>query len=152
MDTMLQQPDKSTEPRILVQSSRVPWHKANGVKRLSVFLGLTAAFSVFLMAAGILYYRYLTVQQPTCSVWVMGSSAFEGATITVSSLSLETPLRDTIRANARFSARFFMNPGKYHITITDKDGKSRFDDTVDLYPSFPRSIDLTRPKPETPPS
>lgn len=149
---MPQQPDMPPQPRVVERASRVPWHKSNGITRLSVFLGLTAAFSVFLLAAGLLYYRYLTVQQPTCSVWVMGNSTLDGTTITVSAPSLEAPLRDTIRPASRFSARFFMNPGNYHIVIIDKDGKTLFDDRVDLYPSFPFGVDLTRTKPETRPS
>ena len=140
------------QPRVVERATRAPWHRSNGITRLSVFLGLTAAFGVFMVAAGLLYYRYLTVQPPTCSVWVMGNSSFDGTTITVSAPSLEAPLKDTIRPATRFSARFFMNPGNYHIVITDKDGKTLFDDQVDLYPSFPFGVDLTRAKPETRPS
>ncbi len=149
---MPQQPDMPPQLRIVLRATPTPWHSSNGITRLSVFLGLTAAFGVFVVAAGVLYYRYLTVQPPTCSVWVMGDSTLDGTTITVSSPSLETPLRDTIQPVTRFSARFFMNPGTYHIVITDKDGKTLFDDRVDLYPSFPFGVDLTRSKPETRPS
>ena len=85
-------------------------------------------------------------------MWVMGNSSLDGTTVDVSSVSLETPLRDTLRPATRFSARFFMNPGNYRITITDKEGKTLFEDTVDLYPSFPFGIDLNRLKPETRPS
>ena len=149
---MWEQPDISTQPRIVVAAQRAPRRRSNGIRRLSVFFALTAAFTVFLLAAGILYYRYLTVREPTCSVWVMGNSALEGTTITVSSLLMEVPLVDTLRPASRFSTRFFMSPGNYRVTITDKDGKSLFDQNVDVYPSFPLGIDLNLLKPETRPS
>ncbi len=149
---MAEHPDISTHPRVVEPAQRAPRRRSNGVRTLSVFFTLTAAFTVFLLAAGILYYRYLTVQEPTCSVWVLGNSTLEGTTISVSSLTLEAPLQDTLRPASRFSARFFMNPGNYRVTITDKDGKSLLDQNVDLYPSFPLGIDLNRLKPETRPS
>ena len=149
---MAEHPDISTHPRVVVAAYRAPRHRSNGVRLLSVFFALIAAFTVFLLAAGILYYQYLTVREPTCSVWVMGNSTLEGATISVSSLTLEAPLVDTLRPASRFSARFFMNPGNYRVTITDKDGKTLVDDNIDLFPSFPFGIDLNRLKPATRPS
>lgn len=139
-------------PRIVAAPARRPRLKANGITRLAVFIGLTAAFSVFVTAAGLLYWRYLTIQPPTCSVSVSGNASLDGTTVTVSSLSMDTPLRDTLRPASRFSSHFFMNPGNYRIKIVDKDGTALFDESVDLYPSFPFGIDLNRLRPETQPS
>jgi hypothetical protein len=148
---MVDQPDMPPEPRVVVPVGRTPRPMSNGIARASVFAALTAAFTVFLLAAGLLYYRYLTVQQPTCIVWVTGNSSFEGATVTVSSLSMEAPLRDTLRPTSRFCTRFFMNPGNYHVKIVDKAGQTLYEENVSLYPSFPFDVDLPRLKPDTRP-
>jgi hypothetical protein len=135
----------------VVRVSILDRKKTIGRRGIAVFIGVAAAFTVFGLTAGLLYYRFLTIVQPDCSLVVTADSSYAGDVVIVSSPVME-PLQGTLSAADRFSIHFFLNAGAYDVQVVDKDGVTIYEAHPDLYPSFPRAIDLTRLKPQTSPS
>lgn len=126
--------------------------REDSTQRARIRAGLMLAFTVFVLSSGLLYYRFLTVQQPTCSVWISGDESFDATVISVSVPGTDSPLQTTLQRGNRFAARFFANPCTAHVTIVEKDGNVLFDGEIDLYAGFPVRIDLKALRPQTRPA
>jgi hypothetical protein len=82
---------------------------------------VTLAAILFVLAIVLLYYRWVTVTQPSSMVEVQGTSALAGAVVSVSGPGLKAPLVTTLDEGDHFRPRFFLNRGSYTVTVIRDD-------------------------------
>ena len=88
-------------------------------RKMRVYLMISAAIAIFLLAAAMLYYRWATMNEPSCVLIVETSPALRGAEIEVDGLPLTAgPLTATVGQDERFDLPFYLDPGEYTVTVT----------------------------------
>ena len=137
----MSQPDPDATPAAVTTPA------APGERRAFVLAAIAAAFVLFLLAEGILYWRWATVNEPTCVLIVEASAALRGAEVTVDSPGLTTPHKVTIGAGGRYAIPFYVQHGTYSVEVKLGDTEV-YRSEVALTPvARGRKLDLTQVRP-----
>jgi len=111
-----------------------------------------AASLLFLLAAAMLYYRSITMNEPRCVIIVEASQAWKDAEISVDGGVLMKPLKATIGKQGRFAIPFYLDAGEYKVSVT-MNGETQHEATVIVNDSARGwRIDLTKMTPTTMPT
>jgi hypothetical protein len=88
-----------------------------GDRRPIITFMIAAASLLFLVAAAVLYYRWISMSEPRCVVVVEASPAWKDAEITVDGGLLMKPLKATIGKEGRYAIPFYLDAGEYKVTV-----------------------------------
>ena len=109
---------------------------------------------VFVGAQFLLYYRWVTLREPTCVLIVETSTELRGATIEVSGPWTSEPYESVVGSGERFSLPFYLEPGRYDVRL-EQHGQTLFEGQVMMTrDARAQRIDLSalEPAPTTAPS
>jgi len=111
---------------------------------------IALAALLFLSTATLLYYRWVTMREPSCELTIDATPALRGAVIKVDGPMLPKALESTVGEYEKYTHAFFLDPGDYEVTVT-LSGQKQYHTQFTL-PKFTKSmIDLKRLKPTTQP-
>ena len=114
---------------------------------------IVMAALLFIANEALLYYRWVTMSEPSCVLIIDAGPSLSGAEITVDSVELSRPLRATIGVNERFSIPFYLNAGDYTVKVKVKEDLVLEPMRVTLTRQAPgQRLDLTRRRPVAVPS
>ncbi len=83
---------------------------------VGVMIGLTVL--LFVVTSGLLYYRWITMVEPTCVLIVETSPQLRGAEVRVDGVQLTRPHTVVMGSGERFAIPFYLEPGDYSVRIT----------------------------------
>lgn len=109
---------------------------------------------VFVGAQFLLYYRWITLREPTCVLIVETSQELRGAKIEVSGPWTSKPYESLVGSGERFSLPFYLEPGRYDVRL-HQHGQTLFEGQVIMTPEArAQKIDLSElePAPATAPA
>jgi hypothetical protein len=88
-----------------------------------IFVRLAILFTVLIFVGTVflIYYRWLTVAEPTTVVVLTADETLDGAVVTVEGVALPQPLIAALDERGRHRARFFLHPGSYTIRVEHDD-------------------------------
>ena len=113
-------------------------------RRAFVILMIVLASLIFVATEGLLYYRWATMVEPTCVLIVDANEALRGAEVVVDGMKLPTAHRITLGEGERFAIPFYLEPGRYAVTIS-RGGAVLYHAIVDLTPTDRgKRLDLTK--------
>ena len=118
-----------------------------------VFVGTMIAIAalLFVSTAGVLYYRWTAMREPSCVLVVETAPNLRGAEITVDGIMLPQAHKVTIGDNDRYSIVFYLDPGTYSVKVMLA-GESQFEGELVLeHPNEGKKIDLKRIRTTTAP-
>ena len=95
-----------------------PAHSHTTERHTLVIAIICCAVMLFLGTAGLLYYRWATMIEPTCVLVVDGGPRLRGAEVSVDGLGLAQPHKSTIGVGDRLALPFFLEPGQYTVRVT----------------------------------
>jgi len=121
-------------------------------ERRWVGLAIAAAALLFLGCVSLLFYRYSTVHEPSSSLRVLADSSLTGGIVSVQSRGSRRLLEVRLVPRLGYSARFYLDPGTYDLSVITAQGDVICAESVDLYAGHPVIIDLRKLKPDTRPS
>jgi hypothetical protein len=102
---------------------------------------------LFIVTSGLLYYRWVTMVEPTCVLIVETAPSLRGAEVQVDGLTLPKPHKVIIGSGERFALPFYLEPGEYSVQVTMA-GNTLYDRKVVLTRSAPGlRLDLLALKP-----
>lgn len=107
-----------------------------GDRRTFVLVMIAIAILLFVATEGLLYYRWATMNEPTCILIIDAAEPLRGAVVSVDGVMLAAAHKVVIGDHDRFAIPFYLEPGRYTIKIKMND--------TDL---FHAEVDLTREKP-----
>jgi hypothetical protein len=84
---------------------------------LGVHTAIILAIALFVGAITLLYYRSLTLVEPSSIVDVRGNDSLDGAVVQISGPGLDAPLRAHFDTQHGYSGRFFLDRGSYLLTV-----------------------------------
>ena len=133
---MSQDQTKSTPP------DKKPW---------MVWLALLAATVIFLLAASVIYYRFMTTPETDCNIFVSGNPSLEGYLVTVQRVSADPnnkrSLSDTLNKSNQYNARFFLPSGTYRVEVWDRQPLRLESESEFIPPGSRLLLDLNRKYP-----
>jgi hypothetical protein len=120
-------------------------------RRTFVVVTIGLAALLFVATEGLLYYRWVTMTEPTCMLIIDTAEPLRGWELVVDGLMLPTPHKVTIGTDDRFMLPFYLHPGEYTFKL-QREGEVLYEGQVALTPREPgRRVDLSkfRPPPTT---
>jgi hypothetical protein len=84
---------------------------------IGVHAGIYLAVALFLGAITLLYYRSITLVEPSSVVDVQGNESLKGAVAQISGPGLDGPLRAPFDETHGYNGRFFLDRGSYLLTV-----------------------------------
>jgi hypothetical protein len=111
---------------------------------------IALAALLFLSTVALLYYRWVTMHEPSCELTIDSTPALRGAVLKVDGPMLAKALQTTIGENDKYTHAFFLDPGDYEVTVT-LSGQQQYITRFALPKLTKSSIDLTKIKPTTQP-
>jgi len=108
---------------------------------------IVLTIALFLLAVGMLAYRWLTTTEPTTLLVIEGSPALIGAEASVQGVDDKTPHKSIFGEGERFALPFYLDPGTYTIKIT-RNGETLDTREVALMSNQGIKIDLTKWEPK----
>src|SRR5437867_873214 len=125
-------------------SASQPHPNAPSDRRMFVHVMIAIAVLLFLATQALLYYRWVTMSEPSCVLVIDAGPALKGAEISVDSVEMAKPLQATIGLNDRYAIPFYLDPGKYDVKLK-LNGQTQIEANVELTRSERgRRLDLTR--------
>jgi hypothetical protein len=125
------------------QSSNDTVRTVTTERKVFVRLAMAAAGLVFVLTAGILYYRWASTIEPTTMVVVIGDESMRGVEVTVEGLGIAQPYHAVFGERERFALPFFLDPGSYRVRVSRGD-RVLFQSNVVVQKHLGRQIDLTK--------
>jgi len=92
---------------------------------------IALAVLLFLATEALLYYRWATMNEPTCVLIVDGAAPLRGAQVTVNAPRLPKPYTATLGEGERFTLPFYLEPDTYTVTLTLR-GTTLYERQVEL--------------------
>ncbi len=96
-------------------------HPGSSTRSLLASLGVHAsiilAVALFLGSISLLYYRSLTLVEPSSMVDVRGDDSLAGAEVSISGPALDEPLQTLFDRDNDYQSRFFLDRGSYLLTV-----------------------------------
>ena len=138
-------------PTFADHSSPPPAERRRG-RRARTLIALSVL--VFVGAQFLLYYRWITLREPTCVLIVETSYELRGATIEVSGPWTSEPYESIVGSGERFSLPFYLEPGRYDVRLRQH-GQTLFEGQVMMTrDASAQRIDLSElePAPTTAPA
>jgi len=112
-------------------------------RRRWVPLLITLAVVLFVATESLLYYRWATMNEPTCVLIVDTAPPVRGAEVAVNSPRLHKPYTAIAGEGDRFSLPFYLEPDRYTVTVSFA-GSKLFEGQVELTAREPgKKINLT---------
>jgi hypothetical protein len=112
-------------------------------RKIFVRLAMAAAGLVFVLTAGILYYRWASTVEPTTMVVVIGDESLRGVEVIVEGLGITQPYHAVFGERERFILPFYLDPGSYTVRVLRGD-RVLFEKNVVVQKHLGRQIDLTK--------
>jgi hypothetical protein len=110
--------DATGEPILSNESSSDNPAQPSEPRRPFVTIMIGAASLLFLLAAAMLYYRSITMNEPGCVIVIEASQPWKDAEINVDGGVLMKPLKATIGKQGRYAIPFYVDAGEYTVTVT----------------------------------
>jgi hypothetical protein len=126
--------------------------RSNAERRLFVPTVIAISSLLFLFAATVLYYRWVTMSEPRCVIVVEAGPALKGAEVTVDGAMLIKPLKTTVGKDGRYAIPFYLDAGEYEVVVK-LDDQTLHQSRVTVSESARGwRIDLSKMKPATAPT
>lgn len=121
-----------------------PEHPQTTERHTMVIAIIVCAVLLFLGTAGLLYFRWATMIEPTCVLVVDGGPKLRGAEVFVDGLGLPQPHKSTIGIGDRLALPFFLEPGQYTVRVTMNGNELLKTDVILTSQDRGRRLDLTQ--------
>lgn len=112
-----------------------------------VHASIVAAFVLFFIFVGILYWRWLLTPEPTSIIRIApGNDALAGAIVRIEGGDLSVPIEIELTEENDYGTRIYLVPGDYRMEVRRPDGTVLFREGFAMGAYYVRTFNLRDPR------